>query len=83
MPIEQLAADNAIELPDRVRAGQELRINRRPVGVRTIRPGHTLSGVAGELGVDVPTLLGWNSGISDPNRIVAGGTLRTAPPAAR
>jgi LysM repeat protein len=46
-----------------------------------VRPGDTLSGIASSFNIDQDTLAQWN-GISDPNSLAQGQTLRlTAPPA--
>lgn len=53
----------------------------QPSGVHTVRPGETLLGIARQYGVTLPELVAWN-GLTDPNQIQVGETLRVAPPGA-
>ncbi len=78
VPLEQIAEDNAIADPDRIRAGENLRIRPAPGGVEVIAPGDTLGGLAERHGVSIEALMALNPQISDPDRIVAGGRLRVA-----
>jgi LysM repeat protein len=76
VPLEQIAEQNAIADPDRIRAGQNLVIRPAPPGEIVIAPGATLSGYAQQYGVTVADLLALNPQISDPDDIIAGGRLR-------
>ena len=76
---ETLASYNDIENPNLIFPGQEIRI---PVGYQetsaryyTIKPGDTLSGIALRFGTTVADLQRLN-GISNPNLIYAGTTIR-------
>lgn len=76
---ETLASYNNIENPNLIFPGQEIRI---PVGYQetsaryyTIKPGDTLSGIALRFGTTVAELQRLN-GISNPNLIYAGTTIR-------
>ncbi|TAH42755.1 MAG: LysM peptidoglycan-binding domain-containing protein [Betaproteobacteria bacterium] len=50
-------------------------------GLHVVRPGDTLLGIARQYGQTVPNLVAWN-GLSDPNQIHVGQSLRVAPPGA-
>ena len=76
VPIEQLAEQNGIADPDRIRAGQHLVIRPAPPGEIVIAPGSTLGGYADAHGLTVADLLALNPQITDPDHIVAGGRLR-------
>jgi LysM repeat protein len=80
-PLEQIAADNAITEPNRIMTGQRLVIRPAPAGVQVIQPGATLTSCAVQHGVSVGELTALNPQISNPDRIIAGGMLRIAPPA--
>jgi LysM repeat protein len=90
--IAALAEANGLADPDRIRAGQRLRVpGGAPAspapsaeGVR-VRPGDTLSAIAVRLGTTIAALAEAN-GLADPDRIRAGQRLRVpggapAPPA--
>jgi len=72
----QLAADNQLPDPNRIRPGQLLRIGPPALGVTVIQPGDTLSGLAKARGLSVPRLLTLNAWITNQDRIPAGGALR-------
>ncbi|HYH29915.1 MAG TPA: LysM peptidoglycan-binding domain-containing protein [Pseudonocardia sp.] len=76
VPFEQIAAQNALADPDRIRAGQNLVIHPAPPGEVVIAPGSTLGGYAERHGTTVAHLMALNPQITDPDRIVAGGRLR-------
>ncbi len=76
VPLEQIAEQNAIADPDRIRAGENLVIHPAPPNEIVIAPGATLSGYAERHGRTVADLLALNPQITDPDRIVAGGRLR-------
>lgn len=78
VPIEQIADDNAIADPDRIRVGQSLTIRPAHQGVEVIEPGTTLSGYAERHGTTVAALMALNPQITDPDRIQAGGRLRVS-----
>jgi LysM repeat protein len=78
VPLEQLAEQNAIADPDRIRAGENLVIRPAPANEVVIAPGATLSGYAERHGITIADLLALNPQITDPDRIVAGGRLRIA-----
>jgi LysM repeat protein len=78
VPIEQIAAENGIADPNRIRAGRELTIGAKQQGVEVIAPGSTLSEYAQRYGTTVAALMALNPQISDPDRIIAGGQLRVA-----
>jgi LysM repeat protein len=78
VPLEQIAEQNAISDPDRIRAGENLVIRKAPPNEVVITPGATLSGYAERHGLTVADLLALNPQIADPDRIVAGGRLRIA-----
>ncbi len=50
-------------------------------GVHVVRPGDTLIGIARQYGQTIPNLVTWN-GLTDPNQIHVGQSLRVAPPGA-
>lgn len=75
---QTLAALNGISNPDLIYAGQTIRIPEDSGGAGryyTIRPGDTLSEIAERFGTTVNALAALN-GISDPNLIYAGTTIR-------
>ena len=78
VPLEQLAEQNAIADPDRIRAGENLVIRPAPANEVVIAPGATLGGYAERHGITIADLLALNPQITDPDRIVAGGRLRIA-----
>lgn len=47
-------------------------------GFHTVRQGETLLGIARQYGVTLPDLVSWN-GITDPNQIQVGQTIRVSP----
>lgn len=71
-----LAQINGISDPDKIYAGQQLRIPQSS-GARyyTIQKGDTLSGIAARFGTTVSSLQSLN-GIQDPDRIYAGTRIR-------
>jgi LysM repeat protein len=75
VPFEQIAADSGITDVNRIRPGQHLRIRPVPAGVEIIKPGRTLSDYARSSGRRVDELMRLNPGITDPDRILAGGRL--------
>lgn len=78
VPFEQIAEDNGISDPNRIRAGQKLVIRPPAAGTVVIQPGDTLSALARRHGTTVQALLARNPHITDPNRIVAGSRLRVS-----
>lgn len=76
VPIEQIAEQNAIADPDRIRSGDNLEIRPAPPDEIVIPEGATLTGLASRHGVTVSHLIRRNPHIIDPDRIVAGGRLR-------
>jgi LysM repeat protein len=78
VPLEQLAEQNAIADPDRIRAGENLVIRPAPANEVVIAPGATLGGYAERHGITIADLLALNPQITDPDRIQAGGRLRIA-----
>jgi LysM repeat protein len=72
----RIAADNQLTDVNLIHPGQRLRIGQPTAGVRLIRPGDTLSGLAEATGVPLARLLALNPWISNPNRIPAGAGLR-------
>jgi LysM repeat protein len=76
VPIEQIAEQNAIADPDRIRAGDNIEIRPAPSDEIVIPAGATLTGLASRHGVTVSHLIRRNPHIIDPDRIVAGGRLR-------
>jgi LysM repeat protein len=75
VPFEQLAAENGIKNPNKIRAGQRLLIKAKPAGVVVIQPGRTLSDYARSSGRGLDELMRMNPQLTDPNRILAGGRL--------
>jgi N-acetylmuramoyl-L-alanine amidase len=75
--VSRLAAINGISDPNRIFAGQRLRVRGASGGAGThrVRSGETLSGIAARYGTTV-SRLGAINGISNPNRIIAGQRLR-------
>jgi LysM repeat protein len=83
--VSALASANGISDPNRIRAGQQLRIpgagsgGAQPPGSGTgtyvVRAGDTLGGIAARHGTTVSALASLNA-IRDPNRVVVGTTLR-------
>lgn len=75
--VSALAALNNISDPDKIYAGATLRVPETGSGTKTytIRPGDTLSGIAVKFGTTVNTLAALN-GITDPDRIYAGTTIK-------
>lgn len=78
VPFEQIAEDNGITNPNRIRVGQRLVIRPAAPGTIVIQPGDTLSAIARRHGTTVQTLLARNPHITNPNRITAGGRLRVS-----
>jgi LysM repeat protein len=76
VPLEQIAEQNAISDPDRIRAGENLVIRPAPPNEVVIPSGATLTGLATRHGVTVAHLIRLNPQIIDSDRIVAGGRLR-------
>jgi LysM repeat protein len=74
--LEQIAEQNAIADPNRIRAGQSLEIRPAPPGEIVIERGATLGGYAERYGTTVEHLMTLNPQITDPDRIIAGGRLR-------
>ena len=79
---QSIAAANGISDPNRIGIGQRLTIPgagaAQPVAsssTYTIKPGDTLSGIASKFGTTYQRLAQIN-GISDPNKISAGSTIR-------
>lgn len=73
--IERLLEWNPAVDPDRIRAGQTLRMGAEGREVRhQLRTGDTLTAVARRYRVTVADLLRWNAGVS-ANRVRAGATL--------
>jgi LysM repeat protein len=79
VPVPQIAAENGIADPDRIRAGRQLTIGAAESGVEVITPGSTLGEYAQRYGTTVAALMALNPQITDPDRITAGGQLRVAP----
>lgn len=75
VPFEQVAAENGIKNPNKIRAGQRLLIKAKPPGVVVIQPGRTLSDYARSSGRGLDELMRMNPQLTDPNRILAGGRL--------
>lgn len=76
--VSQLAALNSIADPDKIYAGQVLRLTGSPSGnqtIYTVKAGDTLSEIAARFGTTYQVLAQLN-GISDPDRIYPGQTLR-------
>jgi LysM repeat protein len=76
VPLEQIAEQNAISDPDRIRAGENLEIRPAPPNEVVIPSGATLTGLAARHGVTVAHLIRLNPQIIDSDRIIAGGRLR-------
>ena len=75
---QTLAALNGITNPNLIYAGQTIRIpedGSSTARYYTIQPGDTLSGIAQKFGTTVSELQRLN-GISNPNLIYAGNTIR-------
>jgi LysM repeat protein len=72
----RIAVDNQLANPNLIRPGQLLRIGQPAPEVHLIRPGDTLSGIAGQTGLTVRQLRELNPWITNPNRIPAGLGLR-------
>lgn len=75
---QTLAALNNLSDPNLIHPGQTIRIPENSGSspqYYTIRPGDTLSGIAVRFGTSVTALMSLN-GISDPNLIYAGTTIR-------
>jgi LysM repeat protein len=79
VPVPQIAAENGIADPDRIRAGRQLTIGAPEDGVEVIAPGSTLGEYAQRYGTTVAALMAFNPQIAAPDRIRAGGQLRVAP----
>jgi LysM repeat protein len=75
VPFEQIAAESGIADPNRIRVGQRLVIQQKPANVVVIQPGRTLTDYARSSGRRVVDLMRLNPGLTDPNRILAGGRL--------
>ncbi|MCI8513905.1 MAG: LysM peptidoglycan-binding domain-containing protein [Lachnospiraceae bacterium] len=76
IPVNKLIQANHISNPNRIYPGQTLLIPKNASIVRyRIKPGNTLSGLAVRFGTSVAALMEAN-GITDPNLIYAGETLR-------
>lgn len=79
--VQALASLNGIADPNKIRAGQVLKVKGQPApqpttqNTYTVQSGDTLSGIAKKYGTTVNTLASIN-GIIDPNRIVVGQVLK-------
>lgn len=75
--VSELTRLNGISDPDRIYAGNTLKVPESDASYQTytIRSGDTLSGIAARYGTTVSELAKLN-GISDPDRIYAGNTIR-------
>lgn len=76
--VASLAAHNGVRDPDRLLAGTRLRLDAVAAGRQrsySVQPGDTLSALAKAAGTSVEALRSANS-LADPNRLVAGQTLR-------
>ena len=75
--VSELTRLNGISDPDRIYAGNTLKVPESGASYQTytIRSGDTLSGIAARYGTTVSELAKLN-GISDPDRIYAGNTIR-------
>ncbi len=75
--VSELTRINKISDPDRIYAGNTIKVPESGASYKTytIRSGDTLSEIAARFGTTVSALTNLN-GISDPNRIYAGNTLR-------
>ncbi|WP_433027423.1 LysM peptidoglycan-binding domain-containing protein [Actinomycetospora sp. CA-053990] len=78
VPVELLAADNGVDDPDRITAGQVLTVATPPSDVVVVTEGATLGGYAQQHATSVDRLLELNPQIADPDRILAGAGLRIA-----
>ena len=75
--VSELTRLNGISDPDRIYAGNTLKVPESGASYQTytIRSGDTLNGIAARYGTTVSELAKLN-GISDPDRIYAGNTIR-------
>ena len=75
--ISAIASLNHISDPDKIYAGATIRVPETASATKTytIRPGDTLSGIAARFGTTVSAIAALN-GISDPDRIYAGTTIK-------
>lgn len=75
--VAELTRLNGISNPDKIYAGTTIKVPETGTGARyyTVRSGDTLSGIAARFGTSVSAIAALN-GISDPNRIYAGTTIR-------
>ena len=75
--VSELSRINGISNPDRIYAGNTIRVPESGSSYQnyTVRPGDTLSAIALKFGTTVSAIAKLN-GISDPDRIYAGTTLR-------
>lgn len=75
--VSALASLNHISDPDKIYAGTTIRVPETVSATKTytIRPGDTLSGIAARFGTTVSAIAALN-GISDPDRIYAGTTIK-------
>ena len=75
--VTELTLLNGISDPDRIYAGTTIKVPESGNAAQyyTIRPGDTLSGIAARFGTTVSAIAALN-GISDPNRIYSGDTIR-------
>lgn len=75
--VSALASLNHISDPDKIYAGATIRVPETASATKTytIRPGDTLSGIAARFGTTVSAIAALN-GISDPDRIYAGTTIK-------
>ena len=69
IPIEQIAAENGIADPNRIRAGRELTIGAKQQGVEVIAPGSTLSEYAQRYGTTVAALIDEGGHRADPPHV--------------
>ncbi|MCS7070853.1 MAG: LysM peptidoglycan-binding domain-containing protein, partial [Anaerolinea sp.] len=82
--IDEIARANGIASPGNIRTGQRLIIPRtsetaiQPAQVHTVQPGETLGAIARLYGVSLEQLTAWN-GLTDPNTLFVGQTIRLAP----
>lgn len=75
---QHVAGANGLGDPDRIHAGQVLDIPDPPESTVLIRPGDTLGGHAQAAGLSLAEILELNPWVTDPDRIPAGGALRTS-----
>ena len=75
--VSAIASLNHISAPDKIYAGTTIRVPETASATKTytIRPGDTLSGIAARFGTTVSAIAALN-GISDPDRIYAGTTIK-------